>query len=314
MKKILIAGQNSYIGTSLQRWLMKQPTRYQVDTMGMKDGAWTSRDFSGYDVIVHVAAIVHQKEDASMEEVYDRVNRELPLRVAERAKAQGVKQFIFLSTMAVYGEEGKIGQNVVINRATPTNPKTLYAMSKLAAEQGLNEMADDRFRVTVLRPPMVYGPECPGNYARLEKLASKVKVFPSIDNKRSVVHIDKLCQHMQQRIDDMKSGVYFPQDAKYMNTSLTVKRLAQHQGRTVYLSKVFGWVVRVAATKVDMLNKAFGNLTYEQEVVSAKPTIRLSHWRDPWQEKQPQWGKELKSWKAVRRTGHMETAGQVRNK
>ncbi|TFZ41209.1 NAD-dependent epimerase/dehydratase family protein [Soehngenia longivitae] len=262
MKKILITGKNSYIGTSLENWLMREPEKYKVDKIDMKDGSWKDKDFSQYDVVFHVAAIVHQKELPEMKEMYFKVNRDLPIEAAKKAKEAGVSQFIFMSTMAVYGEEGKLGEEVVINRNTPVNPKTFYGVSKFEAEVELNKLNDDRFKVVVLRPPMVYGPNCPGNYARLEKLAIKSPVFPYIDNKRSMLHIDKLCQFVKEYIDEEVRGLYFPQDDEYINTSLMVKEIAEKNGKSIHLSKAAGTVIKLIGKRFDFINKVFGNLVY----------------------------------------------------
>lgn len=264
MKKILITGANSYVGTSLEKWLSKEPNKYRVDTVDMKDRAWKNKDFAQYDVVFHVAAIVHQKEKKNMKEQYFKINRDLSIQVAKKAKQSGVSQFIFMSTMAVYGEVGKIGQPVIITQNTPVNPKTLYGASKEEAEKELRKLNDDQFKVVILRPPMIYGPNCPGNYARLEKLANKIPIFPLVENKRSMLHIDKLCQYIKCYIDNEASGIFFPQDDEYVNTSLLVKEIAEKNGKVMYLSKTLGKVIMIIGQRVNILNKVFGNLIYEK--------------------------------------------------
>ncbi|WP_182199802.1 NAD-dependent epimerase/dehydratase family protein [Paraliobacillus salinarum] len=264
MKKILITGKNSYVGTSFKKWLERYSEDYLIDSISLRDDSWREKDFSTYDVVFHVAAVVHQKEKPGMKELYFKVNRDLPIEIAKKAKEAGVSQFIFMSTMAVYGEEGKLGQEVVINRNTPVDPKTFYGISKVEAEAELNKLNDSSFRVVVLRPPMVYGPNCPGNYARLEKLAIKTPVFPLIDNKRSMLHIDKLCQSVKEYIDEVAEGLYFPQDDKYINTCLMVKELAKKNGKSIYLSKTVGVIIKLIFKRVNLINKVFGNLVYEK--------------------------------------------------
>lgn len=264
MKRVLITGKDSYIGTSLQNWLMRESDNYKVDTIDMKDESWKKKDFSSYDVVFHVAAVVHQKEQPDMKELYFKVNRDLPIEVAKKAKEVGLSQFIFMSTMAVYGEEGKLGQQVVINHNTPVNPKTFYGASKVEAEEELNKLNDNKFRVVILRPPMVYGPNCPGNYAKVEKLAVKLPVFPMIENKRSMIHINKLCQFVKEYIDNEAEGLYFPQDEEYVNTSLMVKELAKKNGKSIYLSKTAGLVIRIIGKRINLINKVFGNLVYKK--------------------------------------------------
>jgi len=264
MKNILITGKNSYVGTSLRNYLSQWPGGYTIDTISVRDDAWKKKDFSKYDVIYHVAAVVHKKEKPEMESFYDIVNKDLPIEVALKAKKEGTKQFIFVSTMAVYGEEGKIDESVVIGQDTLTNPKTYYAKSKLTAEVEINKLNDLKFKVVVLRPPMIYGPNCTGNYARLERLALSLKVFPMIENQRSMLHIDKLSEYVKEYIDDELEGLFLPQDEQYVNTSLLVKKIADDNKRKMHLSKVLGFIVKLMGKRFNLVQKVFGNLVYEK--------------------------------------------------
>src|SRR5699024_7985821 len=129
MKNILITGVNSYVGNSLADWLSQWPEKYKVDKISLRDGSWEEKDFSTYDTIVHVAGIEHQKETKKNRDLYFKVNRDLTYQVAQKAKREKVNQFIFLSSMSVYGLiEG------VINERTPLRPNTCYGKSKLEAE------------------------------------------------------------------------------------------------------------------------------------------------------------------------------------
>ena len=264
MKKILITGANSYIGTSLEKWLGEYPEQYSLDTVNTRDDEWKAKDFSQYDVVFHVAAVVHQREKPGMEGLYLKVNRDLPVEVAKKSREAGVSQFIFMSTMAVYGNEGKVGDNQVITSHTPINPRTYYAASKAEAEIELNKLNDEEFKVVVLRPPMVYGPNCPGNYAKLEKLAIMLPVFPEIENRRSMLHIDRLCQDIKEYIDNSEEGLFLPQDRVYVNTSDLVKQIAANNGKNIHLSKTLGWLIKLLGKKNNLINKVFGNLIYEK--------------------------------------------------
>lgn len=111
-KRILITGENSYIGSSFANWLQQWPEDYAVDTVDMIDDGWKNRSFAGYDVVFHVAGIAHIKETSQNAELYYQVNRDLAFEVAEKAKKDGVNQFIFVSSMSVYGlEQGVIHRN-----------------------------------------------------------------------------------------------------------------------------------------------------------------------------------------------------------
>ena len=168
-----------------------------VDTVSTLNDEWLAKSFAGYSAVLHVAAVVHQKEGPEMADLYKKVNTQLTIDIAGKSKRDGVRQFIFMSTMNVYGRE-----TGTINSDTLPAPKTMYGKSKLDAERLLKELADESFQVAVLRPPMVYGPGCPGNYARLTKLIKKTPVFPKVFNKRSMIYIENLCEFLRQIIDN----------------------------------------------------------------------------------------------------------------
>ena len=100
MKRILITGKNSYVGNSFEKWLSRYPDDYVIEKISLRDESWKEHDFSKYDVVYHVAAIVHKKEKPDMKSLYFKINRDLTVELAKKAKNSGVKQFIFLSTMA----------------------------------------------------------------------------------------------------------------------------------------------------------------------------------------------------------------------
>jgi len=269
MKKILITGANSYIGTSFEKWLAKEPEKDAVDTVDMIGDSWKQKDFSGYDVVFHVAGIAHVKETKKNKELYYKVNRDLSYETARKAKKEGVKQFIFLSTMSVYGvEKGIIDEN------TPLKPKTNYGKSKLEAEKLIIPLSNDKFKVAILRPPMIYGKGCKGNYPRLAKLALKTPIFPNIDNKRSMLYIDNLCEFVKFIIDDCSSGIFFPQNEEYVCTSKMVKLIAEAHGKKIRMTKLFNPLIRLL--KIGIVNKVFGDLVYDKNLIMINKIQNLS--------------------------------------
>lgn len=258
MKKILITGANSYIGTSFEKYINDNYSDdYQVDTVDMIDGSWRQKSFAGYDVVYHVAGIAHQKETKENAYLYYEINRDLAIDVAKKAKEDGVNQFIFLSSMSVYGMNTGI-----ITKDTKPNPKTNYGKSKLQAEEKVVLLRDDKFKVCVLRPPMVYGEGCKGNYQVIVKLVKKFPVFPRVNNKRSLVHIDNLVFFVKQAIDGEYNGLYFPQDKEYVRTIDLAKNIAKKENKKVYFSFILGLVVIIFRPFIGKLKKAFGSLIY----------------------------------------------------
>lgn len=260
MKKILITGANSYIGMSFEKYMQQWPEDYQVDTVDMIDGSWREKSFAGYDAVFHVAGIAHQKETEENAHLYYEVNRDLAVETAQKAKNDGVGQFVFLSTMAVYGvEEGEI------NHSTETLPKSHYGKAKLEAEQKIKPLRAETFAVTVLRPPMVYGEGCKGNYQSLVKIAKKMPIFPRYQNKRSMISIDRLCQYVKDLIDNRYEGLLLPQDENYVCTSQMIKEIAEGLGRKMVLVRILNPAVSLAKRFTTAGKKAFGDLYYERD-------------------------------------------------
>jgi len=273
MKKILITGKDSYIGTSLEKWLSQWPEKYIVDTVDMIGDAWKEKDFSGYDVVFHVAGIAHIKETADNQDLYYKVNRDLAYETAQKAKQEGVEQFIFLSSMSVYGIE-----NGVIDKSTPLKPNSAYGKSKIEAENSINKLQDDSFTVATLRPPMVYGKGCRGNYPRLVGLALKTPIFPKVDNKRSMIYIDNLSEFVKQLIDNRSGGLFFPQNAEYVNTSEMVRLIAEAHCKGMVMTKLFNPLLSLL--NLSMVNKVFGDLVYDMSMSEYKSDYRICEFRE----------------------------------
>ena len=260
MKRILITGAGSYIGNSFIRYMQQFPGQYQTEAVDMIDGSWREKSFAGFDAVYHVAGIAHIRETTENAHLYYEVNRDLAVETARKAKADGVPQFIFLSSMSVYGiEEG------CITRKTLPNPKSNYGKSKLQAEKGLEELRTDHFRIAILRPPMVYGEGCKGNYQSLVKFARVMPFFPDYQNKRSMLHIDALCETVKKLIDTQESGLFLPQDPQYVCTCRMVGSIAAEMGKNMKLLKILNPAVSVAKRCTGMGRKAFGDLYYEME-------------------------------------------------
>lgn len=266
MKKILITGANSYIGTAFENY-MKGFADYQVDTVDMVDGTWREKSFAGYDTVYHVAGIAHSDNGKISEEkkkLYYAVNSDLAVETAKKAKADGVKQFIFMSSAIVYGKSAPIGKTKLITKDTPVNPENAYSDSKVQAEKGLQSLADEGFKLVILRPPMIYGKGSKGNYPTLSKFGKKLPFFPYIKNERSMLYIGHLVEFVRLMIENEESGVFFPQNAEWGNTSEIVREIGRAHGRKVRLVKGFGWAVRFAGLFTGLVNKAFGNFTYDK--------------------------------------------------
>ncbi|MDY5054004.1 MAG: NAD-dependent epimerase/dehydratase family protein [Streptococcus suis] len=193
-------------------------------------------------------------------EEYKKVNTDLPVLIAKKAKKAGVSQFIFLSTMSVYGlNTGKIASSTL---AIPT---TKYGQSKYQAEEELLKLRDCQFKLVIVRPPIVYGKGSKGNYSILSKLTQLTPIFPKILNSRSMLHIDNLCEFIRKVIELELRGLFCPQNSEYVNTSELVKVIAEVHRKKIYFTKIFNPVIKLLF-HFDTVKKVFGNLVYEKEM------------------------------------------------
>lgn len=275
-KNILITGKNSYVGESVRDHLISHG--YTVTELDMISPEWRNHDFSVYDAVFHVAGIAHSdtgKADDETKARYYAVNTNLTVETAKKAKAAGVKQFVFMSSAIVYGESGKIGKSKLIAAETPPAPANFYGDSKLQAENGILPLADESFTVTVLRPPMIYGKNSKGNFVTLEKLANKMPLFPYVKNERSMLFVGNLAEFVRLVIKNNDGGVFFPQNAEYTNTSEMVKMIAAAKGKRIRLVRGFGWALKILSPFTGLVNKAFGNLSYDQALSEYPENYRL---------------------------------------
>jgi len=259
MKKILITGANSYIGLSFETYIEERYSDdYIIDTIDMMDKDWEKKSFAEYDVVFHVAGIAHQKETRKNRHLYYEVNCDLAVKTAAKAKQEGVSQFVFLSTMSVYGKN-----TGVITKETKPNPTSSYGKSKLQAEEEFRKLQTETFQVVILRPPMVYGKGCRGNFQAIVKIVDTLPIFPKVNNRRSMIYIENLCAFVVMCVQEELKGIFYPQNQAYMNTSAMAAGIAQTKKKKIIFSKLLGFFALMAAKVVPSAAKAFGNLIYE---------------------------------------------------
>lgn len=265
MKKILITGAGSFVGTNIERWLKKWPSEYLVDTVDTMNDVWQQADFSKYDVVFHVAGIAHVDPKPDMAPLYYKVNRDLTLEIARWAKAGGVRQFIYMSSKIVYHASKSLKGDVTYPDTKP-DPNDFYGDSKLQAEKGLKELECDTFKVAIIRPPMIYGPNSKGNFLRLGWLATKTPVFPAWHNKRSMLYIDNLAEFVRQLIDRELGGVFFPQNGELADTVEIVRYFAHKYNKRIWISRIFNPLVWLGSFFLKPIPKMFSDSYYVPEM------------------------------------------------
>ncbi len=265
MIKVLITGAGSYVGESVRRYILSTSSDFEIDAVDTMNDAWKEADFSKYDVVYHVAGIAHVNADPKMEALYYKVNRDLTVEVARAAKAAGVKQFIFMSSQIVFHESQSL-KSEVLTADTKENPNGFYGDSKLQAEKGLHELECDAFKVCILRPPMIYGPNSKGNFPRLVKLAQKTPLFPAWHNKRSMLYIDNLAEFVKQAILRELSGTFYPQNRELADTVEIIRFFAKAAGHRIWITSLINPFVWLGSFVLQPINKMFATYYYAPEM------------------------------------------------
>lgn len=273
-KRVLITGAGSYIGESFEAYAKEHyPLNFTVDTVDMRDPGWQDRDFSSYDVVFHVAGIAHAdvgKVSKEEKQKYYAVNRDLAVETAKKAKAEGVGQFVFMSSMIIYGDSAPYGKERIIDDKTVPAPANFYGDSKWQADQGVRRFSSESFKTAVLRPPMIYGKGSKGNYPLLAKIAKRLPIFPDVENRRSMLYVGNLCEFLCKLMLSGEGGVYFPQNREYVKTAEMVKEIAGAAGKRIWVTKLLRPAVVIGGHMPGMVsglvNKAFGNAVYSKGI------------------------------------------------
>jgi UDP-glucose 4-epimerase len=257
--KILIIGKNGFIGSSLAEWLRKN--EYVVTSVSGRKEEWRTLDLSEYTTIINCSGIAHRKEKKKNRDLYYRVNRDQAVESALIAKASGVVQYIYISSMNVYGNTGK-----AVDSNTIVNPDSIYGITKLAGEIELKKLEDTNFKIAIIRPPVVYGYGCKGNVRILVKAAKYLWVFPYYPNKRSMVDIINLCELIRLIIDKKERGIYHPQNKEYISTWKLLHLTATFHKKKLYPIKLFNPIITFLIPKVGFIRKIFGDDCYSKDL------------------------------------------------
>ena len=264
-KTLMITGASGFIGSN---FIEKYKDEYNIVPVCLIENKPEDLDYTGVDTILHLAALVHQMKGAR-EEKYFEVNTELTKRLATIAKEKRVRHFVFYSTVAVWGTHGYFEHEKVITLKTPVNPLTPYAKSKYNAEEVLNELKTNNFKISILRPPMVYGKDCPGNMKRLEKLVEILSILPfgNDENRRTIVHVDKLLDETNKIIKNKKEGIFIPRDENDMSIKDILEYVFREKNKKKILIKLPKSGVKVLRKiKPRIIESLYGSLSFREEI------------------------------------------------
>lgn len=263
MDKILVTGSSGYIGG---RFIKLYQDKYQFEKFSLLSNKIDEINFIEIDIVLHCAALVHQKTEKLYEE-YSDINVKYPLELANLAKQNNTKHFIFISTIAVYGEDEEN-----LNEQSACNPITPYGKTKLEAEKKLLELNDDNFKVSIIRPPMVYGKDAPGNIESLIKIIKKIPVLPfnHINNNRSFVYIDNLCYFIDVIIQNNKDGIFLAGDDSPISTTKLIDLIAKNLQKDLVLIKIPFFETILKSLKPTIHKRLYGSLEVDNHITKKK--------------------------------------------
>ena len=264
-KTLMITGASGFVGSN---FIKEYGEEYNIIPVSIRENKPEELDYSNVDCILHLAALVHQMKGAP-DEKYFEVNTELTRRLAEAAKAKGVKHFVFYSTVKVYGYDGDLyNHDFVLTEASPCTPNDPYGASKYEAEKILRSMEDENFKVAVIRPPMVYGPGVKGNMLNLIKLVDKFPILPFNydENRRSIVYIGNLLLLTDKVIRNEKQGIFIPQDESTVSIEEIIEGIAKGLGKKRALIKFPENLYNFLCNKKrNIMVRLYGTLAFENK-------------------------------------------------
>ena len=265
--KIIVTGSNGYLGSN---YINQYKNKYKFEKFSLLNQKLEDISFDNIDIVLHCAALVHQKVEHPYEKYYE-INVDYPLKLAKLAKQNAVKQFVFISTIAVYGEDlEKLNENTICNPITP------YGKSKLEAEKQLLELNNEDFVVSIIRPPMVYGKNAPGNIDSLIKLVKKLPIIPlgKIENKRSFISIQNLCHIIDEIISKQKSGVFLTSDDEPISTTKLCELISKNLDKKIYLVKIPFFESLLKIFKPSFHKRLYGSLEVDNTITKQKLNLQ----------------------------------------
>lgn len=268
MKKVMLIGLGGYIGGQFTEYIKNYYPDWHIDAVDSMNGKWRDADFRGYDAVYNVSGLAHANARQGTEEQYYAVNGQLPIDVAEKAKAEGVHLFIQMSSQIVYGDMSGLGEEKTITAETIPSEPTIYGKSKMMAERGLKALSDENFQVAIIRPPLIYSEFARDNFPRLVNFAKKMPIFPKIENKQSMLYVDNLCELVKLIIEHNRGGIYYPQQERYIETSVIVADIAKAVGNRMWQTRLFNPALRLLSKfpQFGFIHKAFGSIIYEMDM------------------------------------------------
>ena len=272
MKRILIIGGSSFIAGQFIRnyqsvdsitCYSRRPTGFDKEIVVKAFWDMPVESFVGFDAVINFAAIVHRPEEKN-QELYDEVNYRMACVLAQKARQAGVRQFIQMSTIAVFGTASRI------STATPEMPRTYYGSSKLKADKELLAMSDHEFKTVIIRPPMAYGGGmAPGNMMRLIRLVNRHIPLPfgSARNRRDFINVKNLIEFIHLTVEKEAEGIFYPTDKEPYSTRNVIEVISEQLGvHTINLPSPSLFLRMVEKIRPDLYQKLWGDVVIDRQL------------------------------------------------
>jgi len=268
---VLLTGSRGFIGSYFQKHYAR---KYTIQPFSFLKDDLNALHVKEIDVVIHLSALVHQMSGAS-DEAYERVNVKQTLELALKAKESGVKQFIFMSTVKVYGEES----DVPYSEISLCHPQDAYGRTKLKAEQELQKLTSEDFSVSIIRTPIVYGYGVKANIKNLVTLVANVSLLPfgNIHNKRSFTYVGNLCAMIDKIIEKKKRGIFLAGDDKSLSTTRLIELIALNQKK-----KVFFISLPLFSSLVKWIKPSFYKRLFESLEIDNTQTKKILEFQNPY--------------------------------
>jgi UDP-glucose 4-epimerase len=266
---VLVTGASGFVGRHVvpalarEGWSVRRAVRSPegmddevvIETIGPETD-WQAA-LQGIDAVVHLAARVHHKHEEHAVQLYRNVNIAGTLHLARSAATAGVRQFIFVSTVLVHGRSNE--GRAPFSEDDILTPRGLYGMSKAAAEAGLKTLArDSAMKISVIRPPLVYGAGAKGNFALLTRAVNLGLPLPfaAIHNHRAFLAVQNLSSFILRRLShpDPTSNyeIFLVADKEQVSTPEFIERLAKAAGKN---SRLFGMPPDLLSTLLSVMGR-----------------------------------------------------------
>jgi UDP-glucose 4-epimerase len=308
---VLLTGANGFVGRNVApvlaangmivRQAMRKPSSEPntviIDTIGPETN-WEEA-LRGVDAVVHLAARVHHPREEHASDIYRSINTEGTLHLARSAAKEGVRQFIYLSTILVNG--ASTDGRSPFREEDPVTPRGVYGLSKAAAEAGLEAMAKETdMSITVIRPPLIYGPAALGNFRLLVRAAERGVPLPfgSIHNRRAFLGVENLASFIVHRLTRPggKFEVFLVADGEQVSTPEFVRRIAMAMGKKPR-------IVPFPLFALKALFRASGRSEASDSVAGSQEVDTSKAWKTGWR---PPVSLDEGLWNALRTTGYAQ--------